>query len=127
MPATPSRPRVVTVAIWCWLIAAVLLIVGGMLATSVSLPIAYRAMGIITVLAGGGLAFLAGRTRTGDPRFRRAGLALSFAVIVVVALNSLIGPIHLLTVIAVVPLIIGNLMMTRPAAASWSDLGASGD
>ena len=77
----PARPQAVTVAFWCWLVAAVLLMVGGMLTATAAVPAAYRALvvgfGAITALAGAAMAFSAGRARTGDNRFRRAAVALS--------------------------------------------------
>ena len=86
MTAPQSRPRVVTAAFWCWLVASILLIVGGLIAASVALPGIYRGAGVITALAGAGMAFLAGRSRSGDTRYRRAAVALSLAIVVLVAL-----------------------------------------
>jgi hypothetical protein len=119
MTAPQSRPRVVTAAFWCWVVASLLLIVGGLIAASVSaLPMVYRGGGVITVLAGAGMAFLAGRARSGDTRFRRAAIALSLAIVVLVALLAVIGVVHMLTLLAVLPLIAGTVLITRPAAAS---------
>ena len=119
MTAPQPRPRVVTAAFWCWVAAALLLVVGGMIAMSVTeLPEVYRVGGVITVLAGAGMAFLAGRTRNGDTRFRRAGIALSLAIVVLVAIVAVVGgAIHVLTLLALLPLIAGTVLITRPAAA----------
>jgi hypothetical protein len=119
MTAPQSRPRVVTAAFWCWLIASILLIVGGLLAASVSIPAVFRGAGVVTALAGAGMAFLAGRSRNGDTRFRRAALALALTIVVLVALCAVFGVVHVLTLIAVIPLIAGTVLMTRPAASSW--------
>jgi hypothetical protein len=121
MTAPQSRPRVVTAAFWCWLIASILLIVGGLLAASVSIPAVFRGAGVVTALAGAGMAFLAGRSRNGDTRFRRAALALALTIVVLVALCAVVGVVHVLTLIAVIPLIAGTVLMTRPAASSWVD------
>jgi hypothetical protein len=121
MTAPQSRPRVVTAAFWCWLIASILLIVGGLLAASVSIPAVFRGAGVVTALAGAGMAFLAGRSRNGDTRFRRAALALALTIVVLVALCAVFGVVHVLTLIAVIPLIAGTVLMTRPAASSWVD------
>jgi peptidoglycan/LPS O-acetylase OafA/YrhL len=118
MTAPSSRPRVVTAGFWCWLAAAVLLIVGGLIAASLSLPVVYRGAGVVTAVAGAGMAFLAGRSRSGDSRFRRAAVALSLAIVVLVALVSVFGIVHVLTLLAVIPLIAGAVLMTRPAASS---------
>jgi hypothetical protein len=121
MTAPPSRPRVVTAAFWCWVVASILLIVGGLLAASVGLPAVFRGAGVITALAGAGLAFLAGRSRTGDTRFRRATLALALTIVVLVSLCAVFGVVHLLTLLAVIPLIAGIVLMTRPAASASGD------
>jgi peptidoglycan/LPS O-acetylase OafA/YrhL len=118
MTAPQSRPRVVTAAFWCWLVASLLLIVGGLMAASVALPAVYRGAGVIIALGGAGMAFLAGRTRRGDDRFRRAAVALSLAIVVVVALAAVFGVVHVLTLLAVIPLIAGTVLITRPAASS---------
>jgi hypothetical protein len=120
MTAPKSRPRVVTAAFWCWLVASILLIVGGLLAASVALPVVFRGAGVITALAGAGMAFLAGRSRNGDTRFRRAALALALSIVVLVALCAVFGVVHMLTLLGVIPLIAGTVLMTRPAAASWA-------
>ena len=121
MTAPQPRPRVVTAAFWCWVVASLMLIVGGMLAASVSLPAVFRGAGVITALAGAGMAFLAGRSRNGDTRFRRAAVALSLTIIVLVALVAVFGVVHVVTLLAVIPLIAGTVLMTRPAAASWAE------
>jgi hypothetical protein len=121
MTAPQPRPRVVTAAFWCWLAAAVFLIVGGLLAASYALPAVFRGAGVITALAGAGMAYLAGRGRRGDTRFRRAAVVLSLTIVVLVALVAVIGVVHVLTLLAVIPLIAGTVLMTRPAAASWTD------
>jgi nucleoside permease NupC len=118
MTAPQSRPRVVTAAFWCWLVAAILLIVGGLLAASVALPAVFRGVGVVTALAGAGMAFLAGRSRNGDTRFRRAAVALALTIVVLVALLAVFGVVHVLTLLAVLPLIAGTVLITRPAAAS---------
>jgi hypothetical protein len=119
MTAPQPRPRVVTAAFWCWVGASILLIIGGLIAASLAaLPMVYRGGGVITVLAGAGMAFLAGRTRSGDTRYRRAAVALSLAIVVLVAIASALGgAVHLLTLLAVLPLIAGTVLITRPAAS----------
>ncbi len=124
MSAPLPRPRPVTAAFWCWVVAAVLLIVGGLIAASVDvLPVFFRGAGVITVLAGAGLAFVAGRARTGDTRFRRAAIALSLALVILVALVAAFGVVHILTLISVIPLIAGTALITRPAAAAYFEGG----
>ena len=117
MTAPPPRLRVVTAAFWSWVVASVMLMVGGLIAASANLPAPLRAAGVLTVLAGGVMAFLAGRVRTsGDVRFRRAAVALALGLIALVALMAAFAAVHLLTVLAVVPLLAGALLITRPQA-----------
>ena len=121
MTAPQSRPRVVTAAFWCWVLASLLLIAGGMIAASVALPAVYRGAGVITAIGGAGMAYLAGRSRSRDTRSPRAALTLSLTIIVLVALFAVFGVVHVLTLLAVLPLIAGTVLTTRPAALSWPD------
>ncbi len=121
MTATEPRPRALTVAFWLLLVGAVMLICGGLIAATASIPALFRGVGIVCVVAGAMIAFLAGRVRkTGDPRFRRAALALSFVVVVLVSLVAALGIVHLLALLSVLPLIVGAMLLSQPAAAGWS-------
>lgn len=124
-PSVP-RPRPVTVAFWCWMVAAVMLIVGGLLTATVNvpLPMIFRGGGVIVALAGGGLAFLAGRLRTADRRFERAAVALTLAIVVVVAVIAVFGVMHLLTLLAVLPVVAGTVAIRSSAAQAWFDADA---
>jgi hypothetical protein len=122
MTAPQSRPRVVTAAFWCWLVASLLLIVGGLIPASLAVPALYRGAGVVIALAGVGMAFLAGRSRTGDTRFRRAAVTLSLTIVVLVAVLAVLRIPSVLTLLAVIPLIAGTVLITRPAAA-----GADGE
>lgn len=121
MTVPQSRPRVATAAFWCWVVASVLLIVGGLIAASVSLPAIYRGLGVLTAVAGAGMAYLAGRSRNGDTRFRRAAVVLSLTIVVLVALSAVFGVVHVLTLLAVLPLIAGTVLITRPAASARAE------
>lgn len=119
-PSEPARANslVETIGFTFWLVAAVLLMVGGMIAASVSLPgvdtAVFRGVGVLIAIAGAGMAFLAGRSRSGDPRFRRAAIALSVAIVVIVALTARIGVVHILTLIGIVLLIAGTILNALP-------------
>lgn len=121
MTAPAPRTRVVTAAFWCWVVASVMLMVGGLIAASVDLPPLFRGAGMLTVAAGAGMAFLAGRIRTGDPRFRRAGVALSLTIVVLVVLLSARGIVHIVTLLAILPLIAGAILVTRSGAAKQGE------
>lgn len=122
-PPVPARPQAVAVAFWCWVVAAVLLMVGGTLTATAEVPAAYHILvlgfGVITAVAGAAMAFSAGRARRGDNRFRRAAVALSMATVVVVGVLALLGVAQLLSLVALLPLIAGTVSITRPDAQSW--------
>jgi hypothetical protein len=102
--------------------AAILLITGGLLTATVNLPglpVVFRAIGVLCALAGLALAVLAGKTRSRDPRFRRAAIALSLATIIVVAIISVFGVIHVLCLLGLLPLIAATVSITRPEAQKW--------
>lgn len=79
----------------------------------------YRGAGAICALAAIGLAFLVVRTRGGDARFRRATVGLGLAMIVLVGLMAVFAGAAPLTVLGLLPVIIGILMLSRPVATSW--------
>ena len=120
MTAPQSRPRVVTAGFWCWAAASVLLVAFGLLLalSADALPTLFRGMGVLFAAKGLGLGFLAGRARLGDARFRRAAIALSLAIVVILAIFALYsrGPIWLLMMILTM---VGAVLMMRPPAQEW--------
>jgi peptidoglycan/LPS O-acetylase OafA/YrhL len=120
MTAPQSRPRVVTAGFRCWAAASVLLVAFGLLLalSPDNLPTLFRGMGVLFAASGLGLGFLAGRARLGDARFRRAGIALSLAIVVILAIFALYsrGPIWLLMMILTM---VGAVLMMRPPAQEW--------
>lgn len=139
--APGDRPRIVDVAFWCVIAGAVVLIVGGLMASTATYEAAraaipdgvsddavrtylavYRTTGIGAVLIGGALAFLAGRARGGDSRFRRALLGLTLACVLVVLLLAIgVKVAQPLILLALLPLMIGAALLVRPAASRWFD------
>jgi hypothetical protein len=117
MTAPQPRPRVVTAAFWCWVVGSFLLMLGGLIAASLNVPAVFRGAGVVFALAGAGMAFLAGRTRTGDTRYRRAAIALALTLVVLVAVAALVGLTNGITLLGVLPLVAGTVLMTRPGAA----------
>ncbi|CDO09506.1 hypothetical protein C1S82_09465 [Mycolicibacterium cosmeticum] len=138
--STAPRPRIITVAFWLTMVGAVLLLAGGLVGVSTSLTtpasafpdslgegqahrilLMHGGVGAVLAVAGLGLSFLAGRTRNGDKRFRRALAALAGGVVFVVFLLALFAPynLELLALIGVVPVAVGATLFTRPAAAAW--------
>lgn len=137
-PSSPVRPRSVDVAFWLLVVGAVMLLVGGLLAATISFDAVrssaatsvsdeqlrnyltfQRGSGAICALAGTGLAFLAGKMRRGDPRFRRATVVLALVTVVLVGLVAVFAGIHVLALLGLLPIIAGALLLTRPPAAEW--------
>lgn len=138
---TDSRPRLVDAAFWCFIGGAVIMIVGGLLAATATYDAAraaipaqmsddrvrtyltvYRLTGIGAVVAAGALAFLAGRARRGDGRFRFALLGMAFALVAVVLLMAVgVGVAQPLILLGLLPVLVGAALMTRPAARAWYD------
>lgn len=120
MTPPQQRPRVVTVAFGCWVVASVLLVTFGLLLafSQDSLPALFRGAGVLFALAGLGLGYLSGQARLGHARFRRAAVALALAVVLVLALFALIsrGPIWLVVMILAM---VGAVLMMRPSAQEW--------
>lgn len=143
MTSTEPRPRAVDIAFWLLIVGAVLLMAGGLLAITLgydvlraALPSSYtdevvrqllnfrRGAGVICVLAGLALAYLSGRTRGGDVRYRRATIGLGLTLIVLVGLMQVFVNIGLVALLALLPIIAGTLMLTRPSVAGWFTPGA---
>jgi heme/copper-type cytochrome/quinol oxidase subunit 1 len=136
---TPSRPRVVEIAFWALVAGAVLLIFGGLLAVTVTFETArtaltdqmtndqvsqyltvYRGVGAGSIVGGGGLAFVASRARRGDAKFRRATVGLSLAIAVVLILLAAGAKVgQPVTLLALVPIAVGTVMLTRGGANEW--------
>ncbi len=116
----PARPLIVEAVFWLWLVAAISLVVLGMLMalTRGNLPPVYRGAGILFAVAGLGLGYLAGRTRTGNTRMRRAGVGLAFALVVLLALFTLMTG-GVLWLIPMILTMVGAVLVMRPAAQDW--------
>ena len=102
MSAPLQRPRIVSAAFWCWLAAAVML----------------AALGLL-VVAGLALGYLAGRTRTGHTRYRRAAVGLALALVVLLAMFILIGGGGVLWVLPMILTLVGAILVMRPSAQEW--------
>ncbi len=146
MTSADPRPRTVEVAFWSWVASAILLVLGGMrgvstgfgtLRGSVSASVTddqvhsllnlVRWTGGIYIALGIAVGFLAGRTRKGDKRFRRASVALSFAIVALVVLCAvLLGFMPPLAPLAVITLLVAAIAATRDSASAWFDTVDSG-
>jgi peptidoglycan/LPS O-acetylase OafA/YrhL len=121
MSAPLQRPRIVDAAFGCWLVAAILLAALGLLLAlnRAHLPIFLRGAAVLFVVAGLALAYLAGRTRTGDTRYRRAAVALALALVVLLALFILVGGGGVLWVLPMILTLVGAILVMRPSAQAW--------
>ncbi|BBY59187.1 hypothetical protein [Mycolicibacterium sarraceniae] len=120
MTATQPRPRVVSMAFWCWLSAAILLLLGGLLTlfSHGPVPVFFRGAGVLWIVSGALLSYLAGRARSGDTRFRRAAVALSIALAVLLALFSVMTR-GLVWLVVLVLVTVAAVLVIRPSAQEW--------
>lgn len=121
MSAPLQRPRIVNVAFWCWLAAAVLLATLGLLLAlnRANVPIFLRGAGALFAVAGLALGYLAGRTRSGHTRFRRAAVGLGLILVMLLALFILIGGGGVLWVLPMILSLVGAILVMRPSAQEW--------
>lgn len=138
-PAQP-RPRIIDVAFWFWVVSAAALFLNGLAGVTQrydavraaakpaltdadvrNLVTYFRAWGVLCIVLAVGIAFLAGRTRRGDKRYRRALIALSLVSVlgaIAMASSGSVGPLLL---IAALSLIVANVLIIRPTAQEWFD------
>ncbi|NGX09545.1 hypothetical protein [Mycobacteroides franklinii] len=137
-PAQP-RPRIVDVAFWFWVVSAAALFLNGLAGVLTGFDMARaakpsltdgqvrdlvtfsRGWGALCIVLAVGIAFLAGRTRRGDKRYRRALIALSLVSVlgaIAMASSGSVGPVLL---IAALSLIVANVLIIRPTAQEWFD------
>lgn len=146
-PRPATRPRVVEVAFWALALGAVLLVVGGLMAATLSFDTVrglaepsvsddqlhdylrfHRMVGVFSLVSGVALAFVAGRTRrSGDDRFRRAAIALALTAVVLIVLFSRPAGSNIMVLLGLIPTVVGAVALTRPAAKQWfvSERGAN--
>ncbi|AQA01985.1 hypothetical protein BVC93_05560 [Mycobacterium sp. MS1601] len=129
-PATP-RPKAVDTAFWLLVAGAILLVINGLMATTLSftsvsdprlqnLLVFQRGLGILFVVVGAALGFVTGKMRQGDARFRRATIAFAATItVLVLGLAVLAKAVFVVALLAVVPVIVGALMLTRPPVVAW--------
>ncbi|RDH77133.1 hypothetical protein DVS77_17015 [Mycolicibacterium moriokaense] len=118
MTAPSSPPTPVNAAFWCWVIAAVMLLLGGLMTASLNVPAIYRGAGILLAVAGAVLAFLARRSKAGDERFRRAAVGLAFPIVVLLALLA-VQTAGIFWLIPLVLTVVGGVLIMWPSAQDW--------
>lgn len=138
MSSADDPPGSVSTAFWVLLAGAVLLIAGGLMAATVSFEalrqaapptvsdddvrrygLLYRGTGVLFAVAGAGLAALAARARRRDPRTRRAVMTLGLTIVVLVGLASVFGSSTTLALLSLLPIVVGTLLLSRPAVVEW--------
>jgi hypothetical protein len=125
--APPVRPRVVDAAFWCWIGAAILLVIFGLLVASAGAPnpLFYHSAGVVLAVAGVAIGWLAFLTRQGGNRFRRAALAVTFVVAgLVMAFTVFTRGLVWLAILGL--LLAAATLITRPPAQEWFDAAQQG-
>lgn len=137
MSPTESRPTAVSAAFWALIVGAVLLMAGGLMAATVNFDALRqshpatvsdqtlrnllrlnRGVGVLFAVGAAALEWMAARARDHDPRFRRATMALALTIVVLVAVASVyVGSI--LSMISLVPIVVGTLLLNRPSVVEW--------
>ncbi|MBY6363825.1 hypothetical protein [Rhodococcoides corynebacterioides] len=140
--APTGRPTLVTVALVAWIVGAVAVLLLGLL--SLTFPVStlreqilegggtasdadglatiLRTVGVLFVVVGAGVGFLAGPTcRRGDVRFRRALMVLSALAALFLLGSVLIGfaVVPLLATVGALTFLVASLLVYRPGAAAW--------
>src|ERR1700756_5082156 len=126
MTSAEPRPRIVEVAFWTWVAAAILLVFFGILVATSTAPAFLRIAGVVFSLAGLALAYLAHRARNGRSPFRWAAFALALALIFLVILFEIVWQLGPGWLLIIVLLLIGAFAATRDTASAWFDAVDSG-
>ena len=119
MTSAEPRPRIVEVAFWTWVAAAILLGFFGILIATSNAPALFRAAGVVFFVAGLTLGYLAHRARNGRSGFRWAAVVLALTLIMLVILFAIVWMLGLAWLAIVVLLLIGSFAATRDAASAW--------
>lgn len=138
MTAPETRPAALTAAFWTLLVGAVLLAAGGLMAATVTYAglreaapqtvpdeavrnyaRLYRGAGTLFAVSGAALAVFTVRARARDARSRRAAMTLGLTIVVLVGLAAVFAGTHILALFSLVPIVVGTLLLSRPAAAEW--------
>jgi hypothetical protein len=117
---------------------AVLLLVGGLMAATVSFDtlrqaapptvpdtdvrrygMLYRGAGLLFAVSGIALAVMAARARLRDPRMRRAVMTLGLTIVVLVGLAAVFAGTHILALLSLPPIVVGTLLLSRPVVVEW--------
>ena len=133
MGERPIRPAVVTAAYWSWFAASAVLVLMGLAWLFVDIDTLrseqpglqdpgglrdlLRMFGGIALAAGVFIAYVAGRVRKGEPRFRRALVAFSIMIVLYQAATFPLAGMFALLVI--VPLAAACYLVYRPSASAW--------
>ena len=62
---------------------------------------------------------MATRARLRDLRLRRAIMTLGLTIVVLVGLASVFAGTHILALLSLLPIIVGTLLLGRPAVVEW--------
>ena len=141
-PASPARPRIVTVAFAVWVLGAVLVVLLGLISLTFpadslrtqltetggepdaveSVITVLRTVGVLEIIVGLAIGFLAGPAcRRGDPRFRRALTVLSivFGLVLLGSVTVGFAIVPLLATLGAILFFVACVLVYRPSAAPW--------
>lgn len=125
---SPSRPGTVSAAYWVWLVAAVLAVLTGVYLASAGATVSSTSdglrrlavgVGVINVLVGLGLGFLAARVRAGEPRSRRALVALSIVYAFFGVVQGVVGLVVPVLLLAALLVLAAVALVATPSARAF--------
>jgi Na+/citrate or Na+/malate symporter len=125
-PAPVDRPRAVTVAFWCWVVAAIVAVLAGLMVASLAKELYVQVGAGILIVVGLAQGYLAGRTRNGQMRFAYAGAGLALASVLYLAVLILTGGVGVIPAAVIMILMItGAVLVRREEALTWLESGTS--
>lgn len=120
-----SRPRTVTAAFWCWLVAAIVTAALGMMIASFTTALFFQVAGLILIVVGLAQGYLAGRARKGSKRFASAAVGLAMASVAYLGVLLVFGGLALFGVLIVAVIMVlcitGSALSQRAASQQWYD------
>jgi hypothetical protein len=125
-PPPVDRPRAVTAAFWCWVVAAVAAVLAGLMVVSLTKELYVQVGAGILIIVGLVQGYLAGRTRNGQSRFAYAGVGLALASVLYLAVLILTGGVGVIPAAVIMILMIaGAVLIRREEALTWLESGTS--
>ncbi|WP_241665857.1 hypothetical protein [Prescottella subtropica] len=133
IPPTPRTPRTVVAAYWIWVVCGAAMVLIGLLAATTSADAIeerigstadsfvwlLRILGVLSLLAGIVIGFLAAPASGGRPRLRNIVVALSGAFAAAVTVFIALGMLTPVLLPLPVLLIVADVLVYREGAREW--------